>query len=120
VSYGQVTTTRTPRPRVLVRVAPRLLGDALFEALRANEIDAVIATTDGSASAPVDHWFGIALVTGTSSDDLAADVVIVLDDAGSLLSVEPEGDEVQLAVGTEFEGLLALLRQLAGSLGEAR
>jgi hypothetical protein len=111
---------RSPRPRVLVRVAPRLLGDALFVALRASEIDAVLVTTDGNASAPVDHRFGVALVTGTSPDDLTADVVIVIDDAGSVLSVEPEGDEVQLAVGAELESLLALLRRLAGSLGEAR
>ena len=114
----------TPSPRILLRVAPRLLGDVLSLALRDQGIDVVLDLGDGPVDP--DRRFDVALVTDDLRGDVTADTVLVLDATGSTMRVEGEGHQREITLGSELPELLGLLeglladRALDGGLGEAR
>ena len=102
-------------PRIVIRVAPRLLGDALGVALRERGLDVVLYPEESTATvgrAGEGGRFDLALVTEELPADATAETTITLDEAGTALSVDREGYDRTLATSHELEGLLELIDQL--------
>jgi hypothetical protein len=107
-----MTTIPAPTRRVFVRVAPRLLGDALSMVLRGQEIDVVLDPEQGLAIIELPERFDVALVTGPLPSDVDAGIVVLLDDAGSRARILPAGQDVELPPGDELGALVDILRDV--------
>ena len=106
-------TPDTQTPRIVIRVAPRLLGDVLGLALRERGLDVVLYPDEGVATVGrAGERFDLALITEDLPPDTVAETTIKVDETGTALSVSREGYDRGLVVSHELEGLLELIDQL--------
>ncbi|CAN5452747.1 hypothetical protein BH23ACT6_BH23ACT6_27770 [soil metagenome] len=105
-------------PHIVVWVAPRLLGDVLCLALRAEGLQVELYLDDGPEAAVVrSKPFDLALVTEPLPGDVVADTVLVLDQTGSHLALEREGHHRPLGVDDQLTELIGLVEGvLAGGV----
>jgi hypothetical protein len=95
---------------IVVRVAPRLLGDVLCLALRAEGLHVELCLDDGPEAAVVrSKQFDIAVVTEPLPGDVIADAVLVLDERGSQLALEREGQDRPLGGDDRLTELIGLI-----------
>jgi hypothetical protein len=100
--------------RVILSVAPRILGDALSVVLADENLEAVVLGDHPSARS---EHYDVAVVSGAEPDDLDADAVIYLPDdprtgAGRVATARSE--EAVTVVGVE--DLVAAVRRVAAAL----
>jgi hypothetical protein len=74
----------------------------------------------GTATIASSNHSDVALTADESSNDLTAKALVLLDEAGGAVRVEPERDEVELPATSELALLSEVLQRLVGPLGEAR
>jgi hypothetical protein len=97
-------------PQIVVRVAPRLLGDVLCLALRAEGLLVELWLDDGPEAAVVrSKRFDVALVTAPLPHDVFADTVLVLDRRGSHLALAGEGQHRPLGGDDQLVQLIRLI-----------
>jgi hypothetical protein len=98
------------KPQIVVRVAPRLLGDVLCLALRSEGLHVELCLDDGPEAALVrSKRFDLALVTEPLPGDVIADSVLVLDQPGSHLALEREGQDRPLGGDDQLARLIGLI-----------
>jgi hypothetical protein len=101
-------------PRIVLRVAPRLLGDVLALALRDQGLDVVL---DLDEDAPAVHiageHFDLAVVSHGLEGEVLADTVLVLDSSGTALAVAREEQDRRLG-GDELASLIEAILDLVG------
>ena len=103
-------------PHIVIRVAPRLLGDVLCLALRGEGLDVERCLDDDSQEAVVrSKRFDLAIVTEPLPGDVVADTVLILDPAGAQLVSAGEGQDRPLGGDDQLGGLIAIVD---GVLGE--
>jgi len=103
-------TTGPAGAQVLVRVEPRVLGDALCLTLREHAVDAFVCPATGAAT---DRPIDIAIVTDELPRELVARSVVVLGEDGRTVRVLRAGHEEQAPAGGGLGDLLALIIDLA-------
>ena len=110
-------TTGPAGAQVLVRVQPRVLGDALCLTLREHAVDAFVCPVAdaGVADRPID----IAIVSDELPRELVARSVVVLGEDGRAIRVLRAGHEEQAPTGGGLGDLLALIIDLASEPGES-
>jgi hypothetical protein len=97
-------------PLVVIRVAPRLLGDVLCLALRAEGLHVELCLDDDPEVAVVrSKHFDLALVTEPLPGDMIADTVLVLDHTGSHLALDREGQDRPLGGDDQLAQLIGLI-----------
>ena len=103
-------------PHIVVRVAPRLLGDVLCLALRSEGLEVELSLDDDPQEANVSSKrFDLAIVTEPLSGDIIADTVLVLAPSGVQLVSEREAQDRPLGGDDQLGGLIAIVD---GVLGE--
>jgi hypothetical protein len=96
--------------QIVVRVAPRLLGDVLCLALRAEGLQVELCLDDGPEAAVArSKRFDIALVTEPLPTDVLADTVLVLEQGGTHLALEREGQHRPLGGNDQLAQLIGLI-----------
>lgn len=109
-----MTETRevaTP-PRIVLRVAPRLLGDVVSLALREHGLTVELALDDGPPSLRIlAEQFDLAVVSDGLAGEVIADTVLVLDSEGTTLSILREEKHRRLC-GGEFVTLIQTITDL--------
>jgi hypothetical protein len=108
------TTPPPRRPQIIIRVAPRLLADALCLALRSEGLDVEQRYPDEPAQETVGrlHRFDLALVTEALPGDVVAETILVLDSSGSTLSVVGEEHHRSMRSEGELIHLIGLVERL--------
>jgi hypothetical protein len=110
-------TSPLKRPQIVIRVAPRLLGDVLCLALRSEGLDVELYPENGAHPATVRAGrVDVALVTEQLPGDDIADTILVLDPSGTMLSVASEVQDRPLGFAGELGALISLIE---GHLREA-
>jgi hypothetical protein len=103
-------------PHIVVRVAPRLLGDVLCLALRGEGLDVELCLDDDPKERIVrSKRFDLAIVTEPLPGDVVADTVLVLDPSGAKLVSAGEEQDRPLDGDDQLAGLIAIVD---GVLGE--
>jgi hypothetical protein len=105
-------TSPLKRPQIVIRVAPRLLGDVLCLALRSEGLDVELYPKDGAHAATVrTRRVDLALVTEELPGDDIADTILVLDPSGTTLSVASELQDRPLGFAGELGALISLIER---------
>jgi hypothetical protein len=103
-------TSPLKRPQIVIRVAPRLLGDVLYLALRSEGFDVELYPEDGAHAATVRAGrVELALVTEQLPGDDIADTILVLDPSGTTLSGASEVQDRPLGFAGELGALISLI-----------
>ncbi len=104
-------------PQILVRVAPRLLSDALTVALREHGLSVTCYPDAEPPTVPEPRSYAVAVVTEALPADVAAGEVIRIDAAGRPsptdevpISEEVSAEAASGGVGGVFEQLLVALQ----------
>jgi hypothetical protein len=122
IGFGEAAAVNdmTPpleRPPIVIRVAPRLLGDVLCLALRSGGLDVELYSEDGAHAATVRTGrVELALVTEQLPGDDIADTILVLDPSGTTLSVAREVQHRPRGFAGELGAFISLIE---GHLREA-
>lgn len=107
------------RCRLVIAVAPRLLGEALCRVLTCEQRDVVVvvpgAVADGALGTATGADFDIAVVSA-DEQDLSASVVIRLPDSPALGMARVGGEPVPME---DLGGLVALVERYCAALGSA-
>ena len=102
-------------PHIVVRVAPRLLGDVLCLALRGEGLDVELCLDDDPQEANVSSKrFDLAIVTDLLPGDVVADTVLVLDPFGAKLVSAGEGQDRPLDGDDQLAELIAIIDRVLG------
>ncbi|MDQ3974619.1 MAG: hypothetical protein M3276_09880 [Actinomycetota bacterium] len=102
------------RTRVLVAVAPLMLGDVLSRVLARDDLDVIVYEADGSSSLSFEAHFDVAVASACLPEGVNADTIIRLPDdfgnagMGALVTVAGE----QAAPIRRLDGLLQLFDRL--------
>ena len=102
-------------PHIVVRVAPRLLGDVLCLALRGEGLDVELCLDDDPQERIVrSKRFDLAIVTEPLPDEVVADTVLFLNPAGAQLVSAWEGQDCPLGSNDQLAGLIAIIDRVLG------
>ena len=101
-----------PAPRIVVRVAPRVLSDVLTLALHERGLRAV-AVEECDTDQELLGDAELAIVTDELPTDVAFDTVLVLDRAGETVTLDGQPHDLAAADGGGLERLVDLVCDLS-------
>jgi hypothetical protein len=110
-------TMASPLPNtahVVIRVAPRLLGDVLCLTLRDHGLDVELYLDQPESVRIRAKRFDLALITDELPGEVIADTILVLDPSGRKLTVAREGQDRSLTGEDELARLIGIVEGLLG------
>jgi hypothetical protein len=102
------------RPQIIVRVAPRLLADALCLALRSEGLEIEQQYPDEPTRETVgqSRRFDLALLSDGLPSDIVAETILVLDPSGTTLSVVRKEQHRSIAFEGDLTHLIGMIERL--------